>query len=55
MGCIGSGMYLLFREKRGITPYQFAKTDFSRTDLVYQEKHIPIKRKPSVPSEVEGR
>lgn len=46
---------LLFREKRGITPYQFAKTDFSRTDLVYQEKHIPIKRKPSAPSEVEGR
>ena len=38
---------LLFKEKRGITPYQFAKTDFTRTDLVYQEKHIQkIKTKP---------
>ena len=36
---------MLFREKRGITPYQFAKTDFSRTDLVYQERFVQSKRK----------
>ena len=38
---------MLFREKRGITPYQFAKTDFSRTDLVYQERYVQSKRKSS--------
>lgn len=30
----------LYKEKRGITPYEFIKTDFSRTDLVYKEKYV---------------
>lgn len=42
---------MLFREKRGITPYQFAKTDFSRTDLVYQERFVQSKRKSSATGE----
>ena len=42
---------MLFREKRGITPYQFAKTDFSRTDLVYQERFVQSKRKTSATGE----
>ena len=46
---------LLFREKRGITPYQFAKLDFSKKELVYKEKELPIKRKTNMPNEVEGR
>ena len=42
---------VLFKEKRGITPYQFAKTDFSRTDLVYQERFVQSKRKSSATGE----
>ena len=30
----------LYLERRGITPYQFIKTDFSRTDLVYKERYL---------------
>ena len=36
---------MLFREKRGITPYQFAKTDFSRKELVYKDRYISNTRK----------
>ena len=46
---------LLFRERRGITPYQFANLDFDRKELVYQEKYIKIKKKPTMPGEAEGR
>ena len=46
---------LLFREKRGITPYQFAKTDFDRRELVYQEKYIEIEKKTAMPGENEER
>lgn len=46
---------LLFREKRGITPYQFANSDFDKKELVYREKYIKIKKKPTAPGETEGR
>ena len=46
---------ILFREKRGITPYQFAKMDFNKKELVYQDKYIKAKNAPAMPGATEGR
>lgn len=42
---------MLFREKRGITPYQFVETDFSRSELVYKDEYVKPLRRVSMPSD----
>ncbi len=42
----------LFRERRGITPYQFAKLDFNR-DSIYKEKYV--NKKSTVSPTTDGR
>ena len=46
---------MLFKERRGITPYQFAQIDFSKKELVYQDQYIKTKKSPSMPGDAEGR
>lgn len=43
---------VLFRERRGITPYQFAKLDFNR-DSIYKEKYV--NKKSTVSPTTDGR
>ena len=46
---------VLFRERRGITPYQFAETDFSQTDLVYKNRYCQKKKTDSTGDNLERR
>lgn len=41
----------LFREKRGITPYEFAKLDFEDKTLVYQNKYLKSRKLPTSPND----
>ncbi len=46
---------LLFRERRGITPYQFAEIDFDQRNLVEKDKDLKSKKITTVPGSEEGR
>lgn len=46
---------VLFKERRGITPYQFAELDFSKKEFVYQDKYLRTRKITSVPGEFGGR
>ncbi|MBQ7411027.1 MAG: hypothetical protein IJW20_06575 [Clostridia bacterium] len=46
---------ILFRERRGITPYQFAEIDFEQKDLVIKDRYLKSKKMSTVSGTEEGR
>lgn len=46
---------ILFRERRGITPYQFTEIDFEQKNLVIKDRYLKVKKMSTVSESEEGR